>query len=78
MSKSQNLLDSTKESFSLTEAGQILGLTRQQIAIAIEHGGFTPVKAWSRARPRIPRWQILQKLGLPYDSERYRDSTHAA
>ena len=71
MPKRHSLLDSPKECFTFTDAGKIHGITRAQIETIVKEGEFYPVKTWSRARPRIPRWQILEKLGLPFDSESY-------
>ncbi len=71
MPKRNSLLDSQMECFTFTDAGKILGITRAQIETIVKEGELHPVKSWSRARPRIPRWQLLERLGLPFDSELY-------
>ena len=71
MPKRHSLLDSPKECFTFTDAGKILGITRVQVVNIVKEGELFPVKTWSRARPRIPRWQLLKKLGLPFDSDSY-------
>ena len=71
MPKRHSLLDSDKECFTFTDAGKILGITRTQVETIVKNGELYPVKTWSRARPRIPRWQLLERLGLPFDSDSY-------
>jgi hypothetical protein len=71
MPKRHSLLDLPRESFTFTDTGKIFGITRAQVETIVKEGGLHPIKTWERARPRIPRWQILEKLGLPFDSESY-------
>ena len=71
MAARNSLLDLPQECYSFTDAGKILDLSRTQIETIVKAGELFPVKSWSRARPRIPRWQILERLGLPFDAESY-------
>jgi hypothetical protein len=71
MPKRHCLLDTPAECYTYTDAGKILNITRTQVETIVKEGGLHPVKTWSRARPRIPRWQLLERLGLPFDSESY-------
>ena len=74
MAARNSLLDLPQECYTYTAAGKILGISRTQIDTIVQAGELSPVKTWSRARPRIPRWQLLEKLGLPFDADSYGSS----